>query len=81
MICFQKEENILYGELLIMFASNAVRKFAWCHRGINLRPLFLQVNAGAILIMSLLQRHIHPEMSMANKFDYLLNYYSRSGLD
>ncbi len=51
------------------------------HRGINLRPLFLQVNAGAILIMSLLQRHIHPEMCMASKFDYLLNYYSRSEMD
>ncbi len=37
-----------------------------------------QVNAGAILIMSLLQRHIQPDMSMASKFDYLLNYYRRS---
>jgi hypothetical protein len=28
--------------------------------------------------MSLLQRHIQPDMSMASKFDYLLNYYRRS---
>ena len=36
-----------------------------------------QVNAGAILTVSLLQRLIQPQMSMAEKFDYILDYFTR----
>ena len=38
---------------------------------------YSQVNAGAILTISLLQKLIKPEMSMAEKFDYILNYFTR----
>ena len=37
----------------------------------------LQVNAGAILTVSLLQKLVKPEMSMAAKFDYIMNYFTR----
>ena len=37
----------------------------------------IEVNAGAILTVSLLQKLVKPEMSMAAKFDYIMNYFKR----
>jgi len=43
----------------------------------NKQPHNPLVNAGAILTISLLQKLVKPEMSMAEKFDYILNYFTR----
>lgn len=33
------------------------------------------INAGAILVCSLLKTLVKPDMTMAEKFDYTLNYF------
>jgi glutaminase len=33
------------------------------------------INAGAILICSLLKTLVHPEMTLAEKFDFIMNYF------
>lgn len=33
------------------------------------------INAGAILVCALLKTLVKPEMSLAEKFDYVMNYF------
>jgi len=53
------------------------RKFNDMELDYNKQPHNPMVNAGAILTVSLLQKLVKPEMSMAGKFDYIMNYFSR----
>ncbi|XP_024937284.1 glutaminase liver isoform, mitochondrial isoform X3 [Cephus cinctus] len=43
----------------------------------NKKPHNPMINAGAILISSLLKTLIKPEMTLAEKFDYIMNYFKR----
>ncbi|XP_012245352.1 glutaminase liver isoform, mitochondrial isoform X3 [Bombus impatiens] len=43
----------------------------------NKKPHNPMINAGAILICSLLKSLIKPEMTLAEKFDFTLNYFKR----
>lgn len=36
------------------------------------------INAGAILICSLLKTLVHPDMTHAEKFDYIMDYFKVS---
>lgn len=38
------------------------------------------INAGAILVCSLLKTLVKPEMTLAEKFDYTMNYFKVSAL-
>ena len=53
------------------------RRFNDMELDYNHQPHNPMVNAGAILTVSLLQRLIQPQMSMAEKFDYILDYFTR----
>lgn len=39
------------------------------------RPHNPMINAGAILVCSLLKTLVKPEMTLAEKFDYTMNYF------
>ncbi|KAE8751564.1 hypothetical protein FOCC_FOCC001811 [Frankliniella occidentalis] len=43
----------------------------------NKRPHNPMINAGAILVCSLLKTLVKPEMTLAEKFDYTMNYFKR----
>ena len=53
------------------------RKFNDMELDYKKQPHNPMVNAGAILTISLLQRLVHPQMSMAEKFEYILDYFTR----
>jgi len=53
------------------------RKFNDMELDYNKQPHNPMVNAGAIVTISLLQKLVKPEMSMAAKFDYIMNYFTR----
>lgn len=38
------------------------------------------VNAGAIIVCSLLKQMVRPEMSLAEKFDYTYHYFKASSI-
>lgn len=43
----------------------------------NMKPHNPMINAGAILVCSLLKSLDKPEMTLAEKFDYVMNFFSR----
>ncbi|CAL7939614.1 unnamed protein product [Xylocopa violacea] len=43
----------------------------------NMKPHNPMINAGAILVCSLLKSLIKPEMTLAEKFDFTMNYFKR----
>ncbi|XP_012273146.1 glutaminase kidney isoform, mitochondrial isoform X7 [Orussus abietinus] len=43
----------------------------------NMKPHNPMINAGAILVCSLLKTLIKPEMTLAEKFDFTMNYFKR----
>ncbi|XP_018917605.1 glutaminase kidney isoform, mitochondrial isoform X2 [Bemisia tabaci] len=43
----------------------------------NKKPHNPMINAGAILVCALLKTLVKPEMSLAEKFDYVMNYFKR----
>ncbi|KAF7991695.1 hypothetical protein HCN44_010496 [Aphidius gifuensis] len=43
----------------------------------NKKPHNPMINAGAILVCSLLKSLIHPEMTLAEKFDFTMEYFER----
>lgn len=45
----------------------------------NKKPHNPMINAGSILVCSLLKTLVHPEMTLAEKFDFTMNYFKRLG--
>nr|CAD7434964.1 unnamed protein product [Timema monikensis] len=82
-----KRKPLTYGIALEMLGSDVVHQYVGQEpSGRNFNELVLDhnkkphnpmINAGAILVCSLLKTLVKPEMTLAEKFDFTMNYFKR----